>query len=99
MNGLTTEENGAHRAEVMEKLRRVIDPELGRDIVSLGLVYDIAITGNDVMVVMTLTTRGCPMQGPITDGVRRVLSDLPWVETASVELVWDPPWTPERIHP
>ena len=98
MNGVTTEENEARRADVMEKLRRVIDPELGRDIVSLGLVYDIAITGNDVMVVMTLTTRGCPMQGPITDGVRRVLSDLPWVETAGVELVWDPPWTPERIR-
>lgn len=98
MNGVTTEESEAHRADVMSELRRVIDPELERDIVSLGLVYDLAISGGDVTVVMTLTTRGCPMQGPITDGVRRALCDLPWVETASVQLVWDPPWTPERIR-
>lgn len=97
MNGVRAEE-GARRDDVMKELRRVIDPELGDDIVSLGLIYDLAVTGNDVVVVMTLTTRGCPMQGPITDGVRRVLSDLPWVETASVQLVWDPPWTPERIR-
>ena len=98
MNGAISQELEAHRAEAMKELRRVIDPELGRDIVSLGLIYDLVVTGSDVMVVMTLTTRGCPMQGPITDGVRRVLSDLPWVETASVQLVWEPPWTPERIR-
>lgn len=98
MNGAISQETEAHRAEAMKELRRVIDPELGQDIVSLGLIYDLAVTGSDVMVVMTLTTRGCPMQGPITDGVRRVLSDLPWVETVSVQLVWDPPWTPERIR-
>lgn len=81
----------------MEQLRRVVDPELRRDIVDPGLVYGVAIHGENVAVRMTLTTPGCPMQAPIMDGVRRVLHQLPWVATASVQLVWQPRWTPERI--
>jgi metal-sulfur cluster biosynthetic enzyme len=81
----------------MEQLRRVVDPELGRSIVDLGLVYGVEIQRETVAVRMTLTTSGCPMQVPITDGVRRVLLELPWVEMATVQLVWEPRWTPERI--
>jgi metal-sulfur cluster biosynthetic enzyme len=83
---------------VMDRLRQVMDPELGIDIVSLGLVYAVQVDGDEVTVVMTLTTRGCPMQGPILDGVHRVLGDLPGTTHARVDLVWDPPWTPDRIH-
>lgn len=91
-------DDSVRRAEVMAQLRRVIDPELGLDIVSVGLVYEVGIDAGDVTIVMTLTTRGCPMQVPITEGVRRVLCELPWVATAEVRLTWSPQWTPERIQ-
>jgi metal-sulfur cluster biosynthetic enzyme len=76
----------------------VIDPELGLNIVELGLVYELELDGDDVTVVMTLTTPGCPMQAPIMDGVHRVLSAVPWVGATTVQLVWEPRWTPERIR-
>lgn len=88
----------ACRAEVLARLGRVIDPELRLDLVTLGLVYEVAFEGDDATVVMTLTTPGCPMQGPILDGVRRVLAEIAWLRTARVRLVWDPPWTPDRIN-
>jgi len=90
-------ETTSRRAELMQQLRRVIDPELGRDIVELGLIYELEIEGDDVTVVMTLTTPGCPMQAPIMDGVHRVLSAVPWVGSTTVQLVWEPRWTPERM--
>lgn len=87
----------ARRAEVMERLCGVIDPELGLDIVSLGLVYGLELDGIDVSVTMTLTTPGCPMQVPIMDAVHRVLAAIPWIGATTVQLVWEPRWTPERI--
>ncbi len=81
----------------MEQLCLVVDPELRRNIIDLGLVYGVDIQGRNVAVRMTLTMPGCPMQVPITDGVCRVLRKLPWVEIATVQLVWEPRWTPERI--
>ncbi|HSB52907.1 MAG TPA: metal-sulfur cluster assembly factor [Gemmatimonadales bacterium] len=88
----------ARRADILALLRRVIDPELGLDIVALGLVYEVVFEDDNVTVDMTLTTRGCPMQGPIIEGVRRVLGEVTWLDTARVRLVWDPPWTPDRIQ-
>jgi len=85
------------RAELVARLRRVMDPELGLDIVTLGLVYGLTLVNRDVTVVMTLTAPGCPLQDSITDGVRRVLSGVPWVRSVTVQLVWEPQWTPERI--
>lgn len=84
--------------QVLRQLWRVVDPELGMNILRLGLVYDLEIKEGDVTVVMTLTTPGCPMARAITEGVRRVVSDLPWVTSTTVQLVWEPRWTPERIH-
>jgi metal-sulfur cluster biosynthetic enzyme len=83
--------------DVVEALRRVYDPELGLNIVDLGLVYGIEHQGGKVHVRMTLTTPGCPVGGSILEGVGFVLDSLPGVEEASIEVVWDPPWSPEMI--
>lgn len=78
---------------IHESLRAVIDPELGIDIVGLGMVYRITVTGGDVLIEMTLTTPGCPLHGTISADVENVLHQVPGVDTVTVELVWDPPWT------
>lgn len=83
-----------------EALRKVIDPELGLDIISLGLVYDILPSEEgDVTVRMTMTSRGCPMQGIIAASTKSVLQAQPDVRHAEVDVVWEPQWTPERIDP
>jgi metal-sulfur cluster biosynthetic enzyme len=82
---------------VLETLRQVVDPELGCNIVDLGLVYSIAITGQKVTVVMTLTTAGCPMHESIRGGAQQALLNLAGVEETEVEVVWDPPWRPSMM--
>lgn len=79
-------------------LATVIDPEVGLDIVEMGLVYevDVAPTGHDVHVEMTLTTQGCPLHDVLLAGTERALLDA-GATTADVCVVWDPPWTPDRI--
>lgn len=79
---------------VLERLGEVIDPELGIDIVNLGMVYVIAITGADVAIEMTLTTPGCPLHASIEEQVRARVGELDGVGQIAVSLVWDPPWTP-----
>lgn len=86
-----------NEAVITETLRQVIDPELGCNIVDLGLVYSVAITGTKVSVVMTLTTPGCPMHDSIQWGVEYALRNLEGVEEAEVEVVWDPPWHPSMM--
>jgi metal-sulfur cluster biosynthetic enzyme len=82
---------------ILETLRQVIDPELGCNIVDLGLIYSVAITGSKVSVVMTLTTPGCPMHESIRWGAQTALLNLGGVHTAEVEVVWDPPWHPSMM--
>jgi len=82
---------------VLQTLRRVIDPELGCNIVDLGLVYSVSITGQKVTVVMTLTTAGCPMHESIRWGAHNALLNLGGVGEAEVEVVWDPPWRPSMM--
>lgn len=84
-------------SQVIEALADVYDPELGLDLVNLGLVYEVAVVGSNVNVSMTLTTPGCPMHGSIQKDVLMTLERLPGVEWVDVQLVWDPPWTPDRI--
>ena len=84
-------------ADVLDALRAVIDPELGCNIVDLGLVYDVAIHGTKVTVTMTLTTPGCPMHESLCGGVQMALLNLDGVEDAEVKLVWDPPWHPSMM--
>ncbi len=83
--------------EVLETLRQVIDPELGCNIVDLGLVYHVAIDEGKVRILMTLTTPGCPMHESIRWGVEAVLLNLDAVQAAEVEVVWDPPWHPSMM--
>ena len=84
---------------VREALRQVIDPELGCNIVDLGLVYDVRISGGQVKVIMSLTTPGCPMHESLAEGARAAVLRLEGVEAAEVEVVWDPPWNPTMMTP
>ena len=86
--------------QVKLALRKVKDPELGLNIVDLGLVYDIAVNeNNDIHVDMTLTSPGCPAGPQIMTDVERALQALPGVGDVELNLVWSPYWTPERIEP
>jgi metal-sulfur cluster biosynthetic enzyme len=86
--------------QVKLALRKVKDPELGLNIVDLGLVYDIAVNpGNDIHVDMTLTSPGCPAGPQIMTDVEQVLRALPGSGEVELNLVWSPYWTPERIEP
>jgi metal-sulfur cluster biosynthetic enzyme len=87
----------ATKEDVFEALRQVEDPELGMDIVELGLVYDAEVDGQKVKVSHTLTSMGCPAGPMIQEDIHRVVADLPEVEDVEIDLVWDPPWTPERM--
>src|SRR3954453_2154656 len=85
--------------DVVEVLRQVEDPELGMDVVELGLVYDVEVddgTGT-VTVTHTLTSMGCPVGPMIQQNLDEVVRAMPGVEDVKVELTWDPPWSPERM--
>ncbi len=83
--------------DVTEVLRQVFDPELGLDIVELGLLYDVQIVDNSVTVYYSLTSIGCPAGPLIQDQILEATRELPGVEDVKLELTWDPPWTPERM--
>ena len=82
---------------MIEALRQVEDPELGMDIVDLGLLYDVEVEGPKVKVTHSLTSMGCPVGPLIQEDIDRVTRELPGVEDVDVELTWDPPWTPEKM--
>jgi metal-sulfur cluster biosynthetic enzyme len=83
--------------EVLEALREVEDPELGMDIVELGLLYGVEIDGSKVKVTHSLTSMGCPAGPMIQDGIHEAASSVPGVEEVDVELTWEPPWTPDLM--
>ena len=85
--------------QVKAALRRVKDPELNLNIVDLGLVYDIRVDGAAVNVDMSLTSPGCPSGPEIMTDAEQQLRAMPGVESVTVNLVWDPLWSPERIEP
>ena len=85
--------------QVRVALRRVKDPELNLNIVDLGLVYDMAVDGAAVRIDMSLTSPGCPSGPEIMGDAEQQLRSLPGVDDVVVNLVWSPPWTPERIEP
>jgi metal-sulfur cluster biosynthetic enzyme len=83
--------------DVVEALRMVEDPELGMDIVELGLMYDVDVDGPKVKIVYSLTSMGCPAGPMIADGIVGAAQSLPGVEEVEAELTFDPPWTPDRM--
>lgn len=83
--------------DVRGALRDVEDPELGYNIVDLGLVYGVAVEGGAIAVTMTMTTPGCPAAGYIEEGVRERLLSMPGAREVQVHVVWSPPWTPDMM--
>ena len=86
------------KESILSVLENVIDPELGIDIVNLGLVYDVNLDKEGTAVVtMTLTSMGCPMAPVIVDQVQTALSELPEVKKTEVDIVWSPPWSKDMM--
>ena len=85
--------------DVREALKTVKDPELGLDLVVLGLVYDVKIDEDDVEATISLTSPMCPVADQIVQEAREAIAGVEGVGEAEVELTFDPPWTPERISP
>ena len=86
------------RDDVIEALRSVEDPELGMDIVELGLLYDVEVHEPQVHVRYSLTSMGCPAGPLIEQSIQEVLHSLPGIEDVETELTWDPPWTHEKMY-
>ncbi|MFD1779631.1 MULTISPECIES: metal-sulfur cluster assembly factor [Fredinandcohnia] len=88
----------ALKENMLGALEQVVDPELGIDIVNLGLVYDVDMNDEGVaQVSMTLTSMGCPLAGTIAMDVKRVLTELPEVKDVDVNIVWNPPWNKDMM--
>jgi metal-sulfur cluster biosynthetic enzyme len=87
----------ASQHEVLEALRQVEDPELGMDIVDLGLVYDVEVEGPKAKVTYSLTSMGCPAGPLIAQDIDRAAREVPGVEEVEMELTFDPPWTPDKM--
>jgi metal-sulfur cluster biosynthetic enzyme len=85
------------REEVIEALRAVEDPELGMDIVDLGLLYDVEVVERKVHVTFSLTSMGCPVGPMIEEQIRETVASMEGVEEVESELTWEPPWSPEKM--
>ena len=85
--------------DVRSALRTVKDPELNLDLVVLGLVYDVEVEGTTAKATISLTTPMCPAAGQIIEDAKAAVAGVEGVETAEVELTFEPPWTPDRISP
>lgn len=99
MSVVQSTKGGGLKARVIEALKGVYDPEIPVDIYELGLIYDLDVdeeTGR-VEIKMTLTAPGCPVAQTFPSTVECAVRDVPGVSEARVELVWDPPWTPQRM--
>ena len=85
------------KEKVIDALKEVYDPEIPVNVVDLGLIYDVALDDGDVAVNMTLTAAGCGMGPYIAQQAEWAISEVDGVEDVKVELVFDPPWSPDRI--
>jgi len=85
--------------QVKLALRKVKDPELNLNIIDLGLVYEIMVDGSDVQIDMTLTSPGCPAGPQIMGDIERTVKAMPGVGNVTLNLVWQPFWSPDRIEP
>ena len=89
--------HGPGPERVREALRGVVDPEVGLDVVTMGLVYGVAVEGSTALVRHTLTTPGCPMESVLTRGIEDAARSVEGVERVETELVWEPRWHPGMI--
>ncbi|MCW5797413.1 MAG: Fe-S protein maturation auxiliary factor YitW [Nitrospira sp.] len=98
---MATEQQGSSSdPRIMEALRQVVDPELGINIVDLGLVYGSELRDGQVHVTMTMTTPACPMEELLMEMVHSaILRELSEARSVDVNLVWDPPWKPDMMSP
>lgn len=88
----------AIKDSILEALETVIDPELGIDIVNLGLIYEIRFEDNGhTEIDMTLTTMGCPLADLLTDQIHDAMRDIPEVTNTEVKLVWSPAWSVDKM--
>lgn len=87
------------KEEVIEALKKCYDPEIPVNIVDLGLIYGIDVKDGEVHIKMTMTAPGCPMHTMISEDVKREVGSVKGVKNVTVELVWEPPWSVERISP
>lgn len=87
------------REAVLDAMHDVIDPELGYNIVDIGLIYGLEVVDRCIQVTMTMTTPGCPAQEYITMGVQDRARRIPGVSDVKITLVWDPPWSPRKMTP
>ncbi|KKI93597.1 DNA methyltransferase [Bacillus sp. SA1-12] len=88
----------ALKENIFGALETVVDPELGVDIVNLGLVYNVDMDEQGrTEVTMTLTSMGCPLAGTIVEQVKNALYDIPEVKEVEVNIVWSPPWTKDKM--
>ncbi len=92
-----TQSGAPDRDDVWEALENVIDPELGLDFVSLGLVYDVELEGNDVHITFTLTSPGCPIGPQVTEQMKEYVSEVAGVEKVLPKMIFTPPWSPEKM--
>ncbi|MDT2757068.1 metal-sulfur cluster assembly factor [Enterococcus asini] len=99
MSTRTEQEVTEIKERILTALETVIDPELGIDIVNLGLVYEVEFdaTTGDTVIKMTLTTMGCPLADVLTDQIHQALAEVPEVNKAEVKLVWYPAWTTDKM--
>lgn len=84
-------------SKVLDALEEVIDPELGIDLVNLGLIYGIDVEDDNCTVTMTLTTMGCPLSEMINDDIHRVVTEVDGVNTCEINLVWYPIWSIDKM--
>lgn len=82
---------------VMQKLSEVVDPEIGLNIVEMGLVYSVEINDDSVNIKMTLTAPGCPLQNTLVSIAKDAVQNIPGVKNVNIQIVWDPPWHPSMM--
>jgi metal-sulfur cluster biosynthetic enzyme len=88
------------KEQVFSELRKCMDPEVPVNVVDLGLIYGVNVSDkNHVDIKMTMTTRGCPLHDTLVSDVKRYLNKLEGIGSVNVEIVWDPPWSIEKMNP
>lgn len=87
-------------AQVYDALKKCMDPEIPVNVVDLGLIYGVKVdSGKDVDIKMTMTTRGCPLHDTLVSDVKRYVGKINGIGSINVEIVWEPPWTLEKMNP